>query len=352
MIEAVAHIAGMDSYALADLGPDSAVSLAQNESLAPPCPAALAAGQAALAAAALYPDPDWTDLRRAIGQAHPNLQGEVLCGAGSMELIGALVRAYAGPGDQVLGTAYGYAFLASAAQQAGAGYAAAPEARYTVSVDAILEAVTPVTRLVCVCNPGNPTGTALPNADIVRLRDALPAHVLLLVDQAYAEFDPQDHAPIMGLVARGDTVVTRTLSKAYGLAGARVGWGVFPAHVAAELRKLLNPNNISASSQAMATAAMQDQAYMRGVVAETARIRDAFSARLRAAGYDVPASAGNFVLIPFADVGAARTADTALKQAGFILRAMGGYGLSHCLRATIGAAPHMDAVATLLEELA
>lgn len=352
MIQAVATVRAMSSYALAELSDAAAISLAQNESLRAPSPKALEAGQAALTGCQMYPDPDWTLLRHAIATAHPVTSEQVLCGAGSMELIGGLIRAFAGPGDDVIGTQFGYAFLATATRQAGANYIAAPEIDYRVDIHTLLAEVTPATRLVCVCNPGNPTGTRLPNSEILRLREMLRSDILLLVDQAYAEFDDQDHAGVFRLVDRGDTVVTRTLSKAYGLAGARAGWGAFPVPIGAEVRKLLNPNNIAYVSQAMAQAAMKDQGYMRQTVALTGTVRDQFTARVRSAGYAAPSSATNFVLIPFKDVGAAMCANTALLNAGYILRGMGGYGLPQCLRATVGTQSVMMAVADVLEEIA
>lgn len=348
MIRPVATVAAMAPYALADLGGAGMTSLAQNESAFGPSPQAVQAGQAALAASALYPDPDWTDLRAAIAAVHGLDPAMILCGAGSMELIGALIRAYAGPGDQVLGTAHGYLFVATACQQAGAEYVTVPEPALRVDVDLILQAVTTQTRIVFLCNPGNPTGTAIANADILRLREALPAGVLLAVDQAYGEFDPADPAPVFALAARDDTVVLRTFSKAYALASARVGWGVFPPAIGREIRKLMNPNNVSGVSQAMATAAMRDQVHMAGIVAQTAVIRDRFSADLRAAGFAPPASRTNFVLIPFASIDSARAADAALRAEGILLRGTGGYGLPHCLRATIGAAEVMTRAARIL----
>ncbi len=350
-IRAVQTVAAMASYALADLGAATLVSLAQNESAFAPSPRALAAGQAALAGAALYPDPDWRALRAAIAETHPVAAKTILCGAGSMELIGALIRAFAGPGDEVLGTAHGYLFVATATQQAGARHVQAPEPDLHVSVDAVLDRVTQATKIVFICNPGNPTGTRIPNAEITRLRDALPPDVLLVVDQAYAEFDDQDHSSIFALVARGDTVVMRTLSKAYGLAGARVGWAAAPPAIGDEMRKLLNPNNVSNVSQAMAEAAMRDQAHMRDTVARTAAIRDAFRTGLTGAGLTAPPSATNFVLIRFADADRARAADTALRGRGFLLRGMGGYGLPDCLRATIGPSDAMTEVTNILENL-
>lgn len=351
MIAPVPTVAALSEYALADLGPPGAISLAQNESAFPPSPAALKAGAAALGSGALYPDPDWRDLRTAIAGVHSASPEGVLCGAGSMELIGALIRAFAGPGDQVLGTQYGYLFVQTAALQSGADYVAAPEPDLHVDIPAILDRVTPRTRIVFVCNPGNPTGTRVANQDLVALRAALPDTILLVIDQAYAEFDPQDHTPIFALVQDGNTVVTRTLSKAYGLAGARVGWGAFPPQIAAQVRKLLNPNNIALTSQAMAAAAMTDQAYMQRTVAQTGAIRDACAARLRAAGYDVPQSATNFVLVRCASAEAASRAKSALNSANIIPRPMNGYGLTDALRLTIGPQNVMDHAAQILENL-
>ena len=142
MIEPVPHIRASAPYALADLGGPNTISLAQNESAFPPSPLAIAAGREAIDHTPLYPDPDWTDLRAAIGAVHELPVDTILCGAGSMELIGCLVRAYAGPGDTVVGTQYGYAFVATACQQAGATYMRASEPTMTVSVDEILNTLT------------------------------------------------------------------------------------------------------------------------------------------------------------------------------------------------------------------
>ena len=190
MIRAVPAIAAMAGYALAELDAPGAVSLAQNESAFAPSPKALQAGQKALADAALYPDPDWTALRAAIASVHQIPADQILCGAGSMELIGAIIRAFAGPSDTVLGTEFGYLFAATASQQAGASHLRAPEPSLVVSVDLLLAAVTPDTRIVFLCNPGNPSGTRILNADILRLRDGLRDDILLVVDQAYGESEP------------------------------------------------------------------------------------------------------------------------------------------------------------------
>ena len=351
MIRPVAHVGALSPYALADLGDEGSTSLAQNESAFPPSPAALAAGRDALCNLPLYPDPDWSALRSAIANIHGIDPALILCGAGSMELIGCLMRTYAGAGDQVLGTELGYAYVASATAQVQAEHVRAREIDCTVSVDEILAAVTGRTRIVFVCNPGNPSGTAIANSELRRLRADLGEHILLVIDQAYAEFADEDPNAALSLVDQGATVVLRTFSKAYAMAGARVGWGLFPPDVAGEIRKVLNPNNVSVVSQAAATAAMQDQAHMKRVVAGTAKIRDRFAADLRALGLTVPRSQTNFVLIRFADVAQARRANAKLRENGLLLRPMDGFGLADCLRATICEDTVMRRVLTVLEEV-
>lgn len=351
MISANPHIRAMAAYQLADL--DSArhptpVSLAENESLRPPSPKAVAAARAALDTAALYPDPNWTALQSALRDTYDTGGATLLCGAGSMELISSIMRSYAGPGRDVLASAYSYAFFRTAALAAGAGYVAAPEEAHRVSVDQLLAHITPATRLLCVANPGNPTGTAIPLAALQRLRANMPDDVLLVVDEAYGEFLDPYQPPALSMVSGGRTIVLRTLSKAYGLAGLRAGWGAFPEEVAREVKKTLNPNNIGSATQAAAAAAIRDQAYMHATRDETVRNRDAFTAALQHAGLSPLSSHTNFVLIPFADSAMARHVDAALQRNGLILRTMAGYGLPHCLRATIGPAKVMTEAARII----
>lgn len=144
MIQPKPHIAAMQSFALADLSADPSiriVSLAQNESLAPPSPLALAAADRALADVRMYPDPDWAGLRAAIAARHGLDPANILCSAGSMDLISALIMAFAGPGDRVLSTAHGYGYFRTSAQFVQADYDAAPERDLTVNVDALLDLV-------------------------------------------------------------------------------------------------------------------------------------------------------------------------------------------------------------------
>lgn len=351
MITPRTDVAKLAPYALADLSVPEGVpliSLAQNESALPPSPLAIAAGQAALSDAALYPDPEWTDLRASISDVHGVSADAILCGSGSMELIWAIFQAFAGPGNNVLSTAHAYALFQTATRASGAVYRTAPEPGLSVCVDALLDATDRSTRIVAVANPGNPTGTRIPNLEIRRLRSGLPNDVLLVVDEAYGEFADHLDTPLFDLADRGDTVVLRTFSKAYGLAGQRIGWGVFPPTVGTQVRKLMNPNNVNAVSQAMAAAAMTDQAYMRQTVRHTTEMRDRFCADLAKLNLAGPQSQTNFALIPFADPGEAGEVDQALRKVGLLMRGMAGYGLGHCLRATIAAEGAMEAAIAVL----
>lgn len=355
MITPVPHIAAMSPYALAELNAPAGkrlVSLSQNESLLPPSPLAITAAAKAMSDAQLYPDPDWSALREVLADLHDIASEDILCGNGSMELIASLTQAFANSQNAVLAPVHAYPFFRTAAQLAQARFDTAAEENGHVSVDALLDAVQPDTRLVFVANPGNPTGTRISRDDLRRLREGLRQDILLVIDEAYGEFADHLEAPMFDLAAHGDTVVLRTFSKAYGLAGMRVGWGVFPSQIAKQVRKVMNPNNISVADQAAACAAVPDQAYMRATCLLTAQLRDRFIGQLRAAGFDVAESFTNFALIRFDSPEAAKRADIALRAEGVFLRAQGGAGLADCLRVTVGQEDDMNTAATLLERFA
>ncbi|MEM8623474.1 MAG: histidinol-phosphate transaminase [Pseudomonadota bacterium] len=347
--EPVAGIARLAPYAVADLpaSSGSVIALAQNESLRGPSPRALEAAAAALSDGALYPDAGWRKLRAALAAQHGLDEGQILCAAGSMELIRGISMAYLGPGLRAVAPAHAYPYFLTATALMGAETDLVAEVGMTVDVDALLAAIRSETRVLWLANPGNPTGTALPAAEIMRLREALPSRVLLVLDEAYGEF--AEEGPFWPLVGHGDTVVLRTFSKAYGLAGFRIGWGLFPPAIAEELNKVLPPGGVTAASQAAALAALQDQAYMHETVEMTAALRDDLAARARALGFEVPVSRANFVLLRFGDAERAARADARLRAGGVYLRPAAGAGLPHCLRATVGPAAAMAVLVRQLE---
>lgn len=351
MIAPVPNMARLSPYAVADLSlPEGRrpVLLAQNESLRPPSPLALEAAALALDGSATYPDSGWTALREAIAATHGLDARNLLCGAGSMTLIAALAAAYLGPSRRGLSPQYGYLYFRTAALMSGADVDLAPETDFKVDPEALLAAVRPETSVVFLAEPANPTGTRIGAAAVRELRACLPERVLLIVDEAYGEFADGLDAPLFDLADRGNAVLLRTFSKAYGLAGLRCGWGLFPPAIAREVGKLLNPSEVSRPAQAAACAAMADQAYMRETCQQTADQRDRTAAALRAAGIALPESHTNFLLLPFANADEARRADESLRARGLLLRGMGAYGLPHALRATVGTGQDMDTLVEIL----
>ncbi len=352
MTRAQTHIQAMAPYALADLSSPERVpliSLSQNESLRSPSPLAIEAATHALADSALYPDPDWTNLRTALGQHHRLDPKNILCGNGSLDLISCLARCFAGPDRAVLAPAHAYPFFRTVAQMSNAPFHTAPEIEATASVDALLRTVRRETGLLFIANPGNPTGTRIPISELKRLRAALRDDILLVIDEAYGEFADHLGERVFDMVTGGNTVVLRTFSKAYGLAGCRVGWGVFPINIAIELRKIMNPNSLTTMSEAAAMAALNDDAYMRETCSRTIELRDGAAARLQKAGYKIYPSFTNFLLIDLETPAEAIRIDHILRGKGIFLRPQDGAGLPHCLRMTVGPSEHMEKALEILE---
>jgi histidinol-phosphate aminotransferase len=330
----------------ARLRANRAVRLASNEN---PLGAGKAAQAAYLAAAGelhRYPDGDSRALREALGAAEGVNPARIVCGAGSDELIQLLVKAYAGPGDEVLHTRHGFLIYAIAAKAAGATPVAAPETDLTADVDALLERVGDRTRLVFLANPNNPTGSLVSDAELRRLHAGLPPDVLLVIDSAYAEYVMElGYDPGSVLVGEAQNVVMlRTFSKIHGLAALRLGWAYASLAVADVLNRVRGPFNVTATAQAAGLAALWDRAHVEASRRHNARLLPWFSAALRKLGFTVAPSAGNFVLLRLENAAAAQAALEQLKAEGILVRAMGGYGLPESLRITIGTEEDLQAV--------
>ena len=335
------------------------IKLASNEGALGPSPQAVAAYEGVGSGLHRYPDGACGALRRALGDIHQLDPSRIVCGAGSDELIGLICRAYAGPGDEVLHTQYGFLMYPIAARTAGATPVAAPETKLTADIDKLVERITSKTRILFLANPNNPTGTYLKAGQLARLRRDMPAAVLLVIDAAYAEFvEDADYDPGTGLVEGGDNVVmTRTFSKIHGLGGARLGWAYCPAAIADVLNRVRNPFNVSGPALAAGLAALKDRAFTDKARRHNRIWREWTAEKLAALGLDITPSAGNFLLVGFPAPAAgdnrqrgADAADAYLKGRGIIVRRMAGYGLPDCLRISIGREDEMRAVAGALKE--
>ncbi len=332
------------------------VKLSANENPLGCSPLALAARQEAVHPA-LYPDGDSTALRAALGQLHGIDPARIIMGSGSGELLYVAASAFAGPGDEVLFAQHSFSLYDIVARRCGAEPVIARAKDYGTDVDALLAAITPRTRVVIVANPNNPTGTFLPRSEVARLHTALSRDVLLILDLAYAEYvAPEDEDGAMELAAiESNVLVTRTFSKAYGLAGDRVGWATGAAELIEVLNRLRGAFNVSNTAQAGALAAIGDQDFVEQSRQHNAKVCARFAAQIGALGNHglrmVPSEA-NFVLVLFEGALSAEAAYHGLAEAGYIVRWFRGPELGHALRITIGAAQQMDAIATALRELA
>ena len=331
-------------------GQNRVVKLSSNEGAFGVPPGARAAYAEQAAQLHRYPDGAATELRRAIGRYFGLDPARIVCGAGSDELIYALCLAYARPGGELIMSRHGFSIYEIAGQYAGLSTVKAPERNLMADVDAMLAAVSPATCLVFLANPNNPTGSMVPRDKVRRLRAGLPADVLLVLDAAYAEYvDRPDYDPGVELVDAGDnTVMTRTFSKIWGLGGMRLGWCYAPAAVADVLNRVRSPFNVSLPAQAAGIAALAEPGWEAAGRQHNTDYRAWLTRALDDAGIRVWPSEGNFVLADFTQPAAADAANAALRDRGVIVRAMGGYGLPHCLRITVGTAEECALVTDIL----
>ena len=279
-------------------------------------------------------------MREAIGAAFGLDPDRIVCGAGSDDLLNLLARAYLTDGDEGIYTKHGFVVYPIATMGTGAKAVAVPEKDFTADVDAILKAVTPKTKIVFLANPNNPTGTYVPFDEVKRLQKSLPAHVLLVLDAAYAEYvQRNDYESGIELVATTDNVVmTRTFSKIYGLASLRLGWMYGPAHVVDAINRIRGPFNVNGPAIAAGIAAIRDTAHVEKSRAHNTRWLAWLTEEIGKLGLPVTPSAANFVLIHFPETKGrtAKEADAFLTKRGLILRQVGVYKLPNALRMSVG----------------
>ncbi|GAA6188207.1 histidinol-phosphate transaminase [Litorivita sp. NS0012-18] len=317
-------------------GVEQVVKLSSNENPFGASEAAIEAFRRASYDLHRYPSTDHAALRGAIGEVHGLDPERIICGVGSDEVIHFLCQCYAGAGDEVIHTEHGFSMYRISALAAGATPVEVPERERVVDVDAILAGCTARTRLVFIANPANPTGTMLSEAELTRLADGVPAHAILVIDSAYAEY-AQDYDGGAALAsARPNVVMTRTFSKLYGLGGLRVGWGYGPREIIDVLNRIRGPFNLSQPALVTAEAAVRDRAYAEKCRAENARLRGWLAKALDDVGVASDASSANFILARFRDAAQAEACNAHLNAQGLIVRATKGYKLPHCLRITIG----------------
>lgn len=316
-------------------GIEDAVKLASNENPLGASPAVFVALKKASRQLNRYPD-EGSDLVGMIAARLGVLPESIVLGCGSDDIIGMLTRALLQPGDEVIIPQPSFLMYALCSRWTGAQVVPIPLVSLAIDLDAVMDAVTARTRLIFLCSPNNPTGTVIGRTAFRDFIQRIPDHVAVVVDEAYVEFVRDPHA-LNGVVQiRGEksVVVLRTFSKAYGLAGMRIGFGVMPPELALVLHRVRQPFNVNRMAQAAAMAAIGDEAFLQKTIRLVHDGLDLLWAQLSHMGVSYFRSQANFFLI---DV---RTdADDfyeAMLREGVIVRSMSNYGYPRYIRVNVG----------------
>ena len=311
------------------------IKLASNENPFGPSPVALAAIKKALRQLHMYPDGSVFYLKQKLAATLGVTPAHLVLGNGSNDIIEVLAHALLGPGDDMVVSQYCFAIYPIVAQLLGANVVTVPAKDYGHDLPAMLRAVTVKTKLVFVANPNNPTGTLAPEADVRRLVEELPEHVVLAMDEAYFEFleKPLDLLPLIRAGRKPNLILLRTFSKIYGLAGLRLGYGIAHPEFIAALEKIRQPFNVNSLAQAAGLAALDDTAHVKKTRRNNFQGRKFLEKSLAAMSVEYIPSSANFLL---AKVGAGQEVFEQLQRRGVITRPMGGYQLPEFIRISVG----------------
>ena len=334
-----------------EYGIRDAIKLASNENPLGPSPTARAAAQAALADIARYPDGGGFALKRALAERLGVAAEQITLGNGSNDVLEFAARAFAGTDNEIIYAAHAFAVYGLVTRAVGARAVVVPARDWGHDLPAMRAAITPRTRLVYLANPNNPTGTWFRRADLEAFLRGLPAHVLVVLDEAYFEYvDEAEYPNGIAWVARyPQLIVTRTFSKVYGLAGLRVGYAVSDAKIANYLNRVRQPFNMNSPALAAAEAALADDAHVVRSVALNRAGLDQLRAGARALGITWLPTAGNFLCL---DLGrAAAPVYEALLRRGVIVRPIANYGMPNHLRITVGLPAENDRCLSALSDV-
>ena len=311
------------------------IKLASNENPLGPSPLALAAMRNVLANLNLYPDGNAFYLKQKLAEKLGVTPANLVLGNGSNEIIEFVGHTYFAPGVDVVVSQFCFAIYPLVTKLFGANLITVPAKNHGHDLPAMLKAITSQTRVVFVANPNNPTGTLVPREDVIQFVNAIPDHVLLVMDEAYIEFldDPLDLAALVRLGVRPNLLLMRTFSKIYGLAGLRIGYGIGHPDLIVALEKIRQPFNINSIAQAGALAALGDDEHIRKTRQNNFAGLEFFQRAFRDLKLEYVQSAANFILVR---VGEGQRVFEAMQQQGVIVRPMGGYQLGEWIRISVG----------------
>jgi histidinol-phosphate aminotransferase len=330
------------------------VKLASNENPSGMPESAKQAMQQALADLGRYPDANGFELKSALSARYGVPQDWITLGNGSNDILELAAHAFVQPGQSVIYAQYSFAVYALATQAVGARAIVVPARNYGHDLVGMLKAISADTRLIFIANPNNPTGTFLRSAEIEAFLKIVPDHIVVVLDEAYNEFLAPELQYESTAWARKypNLLVSRTFSKAYGLAGLRVGFGIAQPAVTDLLNRIRQPFNVNSMAQAAAVAALNDTEFLQKSAQINADGYRQLTQGLAALKLEYVPSFGNFVLVKVGDDEAAGArVNLALLKLGVIVRPVGNYGLPQWLRVSIGLPEENAAFLTALEKV-
>ena len=319
-----------------ELGISGIVKLASNENPLGCSPLAVAAMHEAIKTIALYPDGNGFELKDALFKRYGVEHARIVLGNGSNDMLELAARAFLTVGDRAVYSAHAFAVYPLATQAVGATGISVPAINFGHDLNAMLKAaVAQHAKLVFIANPNNPTGTFLIAADLLGFLRALPANILVVLDEAYNEYLPEDkrYDSVAWLREFPNLIISRTFSKAYGLAGLRVGYAFANVQVADMMNRVRQPFNVNSVAQAAAVAALQDENFVRRTNELNRRGMEQIAQGLTLLGLDFIPSFGNFVSFRIAN---APRIYRRLLELGVIVRPVANYDMPDYLRVSIG----------------
>jgi histidinol-phosphate aminotransferase len=312
------------------------IKLASNENPLGTSPLALEAMSKALEEVALYPDGSGFELKAALSRRYGVTSSQIVLGNGSNDVLELAARVFLKPGASAVYSQHAFAVYPLVTQAVGASGISVPAINYGHDLDAMLDAVTPETRIVFIANPNNPTGTLLTPSAVLRFLERVSQDVLVVLDEAYNEYLPNSvKADSIGWLKRfPNLLITRTFSKAYGMAGVRVGFGLAHEEVSGLMNRVRQPFNVNSIGLAGATAALEDVEFVKRSYALNQAGMLQITTGLRQLGIEYIPSYGNF--LSFRVPGDVKAVNQSLLKQGVIVRPIGIYEMPQHLRVTIG----------------
>ena len=335
-------------------GTDQIIKLSSNESPFGPSKKAVEAYEKTSEKLSRYPELTAESLQLTIANKFNLNSDQIVCGTGSDEILIFTALAFCSPGDEIIHAKHGFEMYPIIAKYAGADSVLASENDYKINIDSIIDNISDSTKIIFIANPNNPTGTYLNQKELRLLMDKIPTNIVVVIDMAYVEFaDATDYDNTFSLADEYDNVIiTRTFSKAYSLAGLRLGWGYGSKNLINIIKKLRPPFNLPPGAIAAGISALNDDNHLRKIVTHNNNIKSWFIDELNNLGFQAYKTQANFifVIIPEKKNQNASIVNDYLLSTGIAVRYLLSYGLSKALRITLGTKEELNQTIKVLKE--